>query len=340
MNGSSGNSSQNSKMTRSTFSAVGRLLAVLSTLFLSFLASAQTTSVDRTNFTATITSFQSYLKAYPRNVHLIAATVHFQNKTKKPLILGYDRKGFTASDEQGNRYALTFIRGMGEAAGSTVDAKFVLPPQEGADMLCEFAWQQSANAIFGITFDLNMAVRELKKLQGSEYQLGPESTLEFVGLKTNYVRSLEGAVDLEGHSTSAGPFKAQLVRSKFGKSGRWETVGDFTLKLENTSTRPLILACEPYSIFGNDNEGVIYGGSNRVVVTGIGLAKDNEADPQFVLAPGESKEIHLTIYKGEHVPLGTIFNLYLGFEELQITPSKQIVVLRQYTLTLPRIDMK
>lgn len=318
------------------------LLAVLCALFLAITARAQT--VDRTSFSATITSFQTYLSAYPRNVHYMAATVHFQNKTKKPLILTYNRKGITASDEQGNRYALTFVRGMGEAAGSTVDPKFVLPPEGGSDMLCELVWQQPRDVIFGITFDLNLAVREVKRLANAQLELGPETTLEFTGLKTNLAASLTGNVDLDAHRTNAGPFNAQIVRSKFGKSGRWQSVIDLTIKIQNTSDRQLILASEPNTIFGNDNEGVVYGrgsaSSTALTVTGIGLSKDGQVDPQFILQPGESKEMHITIYKAERVPLGNVFNGYLCLEELEITPSKQIRVLRQYSLTFPKLDMK
>lgn len=311
-------------------------------LSLSLAASAQTTKQERPSFTATLTSFQTYVPTSPGNQHYMAAVVHFQNKTKQPLILGYSSKGFSATDEQGNRYGVTTIRGMGEASTSNLDAKFVLPAEGGSDMFVELYWRGPRNDIFGVTFDLNMAVRDLKKLEGNQYQIGPETTLEFNGLKTGYVATPEKPSDLTDHLVNAGPFKAQITRSKFGKSGRWQMIVDLTMKLENSSDRPMILACEPNTIFGNDSEGNVFGrgsaSSTNISSSGIGLTSSGKADPQFVLAPGESKEVHFTIARAEKLVPGKTFTFYVALEELEILPSKQIREVRQYSLAFPLIN--
>jgi len=317
---------------RSKFHFVRHLLAGALALSLPLASRAQTTKQEKTSFTASVTSFQSSVWSNGRRY--ITATIHFQNKTKLPIILGFNRKTFSASDDQGNHYGITTIRGIGQISDSNVDPKFVLAPESGGDMLIEAVWGASDRDIFGTTFEMSLAVRPLKKLEGNQYQFGPETVLEFTGLKSGYL-------DVPERAVNAGPFTAEITRSKFGRSGRWNTV-EMTMRIKNTSDKDIILAYEAGSSFAVDDQGNRYGygvaGSSDKGTSGIGLASDGKADPQFVLAPGESKDARFTVIRGDSKDvLGTELVYYVALEELEILPSKQIREIRQFSLTFPHI---
>lgn len=319
-------------------SRVQRFILGVISLALPLAAAAQTTKVESSAFKAEVTSFQTAVAAGNTGNHYITATVHLQNKTKFPLILGASANAFNVTDDQGNRYAAVSFRGIQPASNGSIDTKFVLDPESGSDMLVEFVWHQAPSVIFGVSFDMNMGIRELKKLEGNQYQLGAETPVHFTGLKTGYT-----SVDTSDHKLDAGPFRAQVTRARFGRSGRWQVVADFTMKLENTTDKPMILAYERSSAYGIDNEGNFYGrgaaSANNVQVTGIGEVSHDQADPQFVLAPGESKEVQVTISRAQRFTPGTEFNLYVALQSLEILPSKQIRSLRQYSLAFPKIKM-
>lgn len=321
--------------------SVGRLLGVALVLALPLVASAQSVQRETKAFTATVTSFQTYV-AGQANHHYIAAAVHFRNKTDKAVILGLNRDGTKASDEQGNSYRVVQAYGIGGVSGSEVDPKFVLPAHGDSDALLVLSWQ--GNTIFGVTFELNLAVKELSKLSGGQYEIGPESALRFDGLKTGLAFALENAPEISRHVVQAGPFNARITHSKFGRANySYPLAGDFTVELENKSDKPIVLAIEHDSITGSDDEGNFYGGPNGpggfANPTGIGQASKEKADPQFVLAPGEVKEFHLTIGRGRVKTDGSEFVLNFALEELEVLPSKQIREVRQYSLTFPKIRM-
>lgn len=305
------------------------------------IAGAQTVQSEKANFVATVTSFQTYI-AGQANHHYAAAVVHFRNKADHPLILGLNRDATKGSDEQGNSYHVVQAYGIGSVSNSDIDPKFVLPAKGTGDALIVLSWQ--GNQVFGVTFDVHMAVKELSKLSGDEYKIGPESTLEFSGLKTGFSLTGENAPEVSKHVVDAGPFTARITRSKFGKgSYSYPVAGDFTVELENKSDKPITLAIEHDSITGSDDEGNFYGGMNGpggfATPSGIGLVSKEKADPQFVLAPGEVKEFHLTIGRGRSRSAGSEFALNFALEALEILPSKQIREVRQYSVTFPKIRM-
>jgi len=318
-------------------------LALSAAATLPMVAAGQTFRQEKRAFTATLTSFQTYAGATPARVRYIAANVHFVNNTDAPLTLAYSKDAFGASDEQGNRYKLVDVHGMGEASRDGVDAKFVLAPKRGADMLVELAWSGPRNVIYGVKFDLRLAVRELSKLDDKQFQTGPETLVEFTDLKTGFTAVSEGVPPLEDHVVDAGSFKAAVTRTRFGRSGRWQMIADLTVKLTNTSPKPLILACDTRSVFGSDNEDNVYGrgsaSSTFIQATGIGLTADGHVDTQFVMAPGESREVHFSIGRSDRIAPGTAFTLHIALEQFEIFPSKQVLEVRQFSLTFPNIRM-
>lgn len=133
------------------------------------------------NFAATVTNFRtSVVSAY----RIIDATVRFQNKTSKPLILGYVLASGIAVDEKGNRYAVggpNGYRGIGFVNGQSVDPKFVVQPGSFADARFELSWAPG-NAIVGSTFELDLTVSEINTLEGNQHTLGGEFPMTFRGL--------------------------------------------------------------------------------------------------------------------------------------------------------------
>jgi len=316
------------------------LLAVAAPL----LAGAQTVEQNKGPFTATITNFQAYHFSYPVNNRGIAATIHFQNNTDKPLTLGYSPTGLSASDEQSNQYKFSAVHGMGRVDNDGVDPKFELPPKGGGDVLVELTWRGRSTDIFGVTYDLNMAVRGLKKMpNGKQFEIGAETSLQFTGLKSGFVSVPKGMPAPEESTVDAGPFTAKITRTKFGAAGRYRMIAEFNIKLTNTSDHPLILACEHDSPHGSDDQENFYSGvsgsASYSTVTGIGMVSPEKADPQFTLAPGESKEFHVVIGKADRMDRPTTFTFHLALEELEILPSNQIRELRNYSLTFPNLKV-
>ena len=113
---------------------------------------------------------------------VIDTTLHFQNKTNQPLILGYTEGSAMAIDDQGNRYGLSgqanAVRGIGRITGNNIDPKFSLPPGGAGDTMFELAWNPGS-ATQGVNFELDLSVREVSALEGHQFSLAGESPLQF-----------------------------------------------------------------------------------------------------------------------------------------------------------------
>ena len=285
-------------------------------------------------FSAEVTSFHT--SAGANGIHFATATVHLVNKTKKPLILACNASKIIATDDQKNQYSGAMVRGLGAISGSSVDTKFTLPPGGGGDALLELRCRIAPTTIRGVTFDLNLATREIEPLEGQQYKLGVEHALEFTGLKNGLAPTSDGKP-----SVDAGPFTATVLRSKMARAGRWLTQ-EMTINLRNTSDKPLILAYEYGSSFGLDDQGNRFGyGTSDQSTTGIGVVSGTKADPQFVLAPGESRDVHFTAARapGREIA-GTELTFYTALQALEILPSSQIRSTRQYSLTFTGLSLK
>lgn len=297
-------------------------------------ALAQAPVSDKATFQATVTSFQTSVGG--NGLRFVTAVVHFHNKTKKPLILACDLGKAKATDDQGNVYGGAMVRGIGKVSGNNVDAKFVLGPEGDSDILVEMRTRLDRTTIFGMTYDMDLGVREIIPLEGNQLRLGQEHALEFTGLKN-------GLAGEGPHMVNATRFTAEITRSKTGRSGRWLVV-DFTMKIKNTSDKPLILAYETTSSYGIDDQGNRFGygvaGTHDGSFSGIGGVTSSNADPQFTLEPGETKEVHFSVRRSpEREVAGTKLGYYVSLQELEILPSQQIREVRQYSLAFPEIKI-
>ncbi len=315
-----------------------------------------------TPFAATITDFRTSIAGSNR---IVSMTVRFQNKSARPLILGYLQGSGQILDDQGNRYAIygrNGIRGIGEVNNSTFDPKFVLQPGEASDARFEFGWRPSQqNQIYGTVYDLELAVREIDPLAGDQYRLGKEHAFQVRGLAPGTATATAGPaadapavtpVSDQGPATpvpaetvdacggkarcySAGPFIAELGQITTSSGGYWRMVR-LNVKLRNVTTEPIILAYRAGSGTGSDDQGNRWSvQDHKGAVRGIGLVSRASADPQFVLNPGASRNVTVeySTYLGKGVILGTVWATDFSLEQLEILPSRQVRSLREYTVS-------
>jgi hypothetical protein len=145
------------------------------------LCAGQTFCYENSDFAATVTGFRtSILGGY----RIIDATVRFQNKMGKPLILGYAMGSGIAVDDKGNRYAVggaNGYRGIGYVNGQSVDPKFVVQPGSTGDARFELLWSPGTE-IVGSTFELDLTVNEINTVEGNQHTLGGEFPIAFRGL--------------------------------------------------------------------------------------------------------------------------------------------------------------
>ena len=131
------------------------------------------------DFAVSMVEFRASLAA-PRKV--LTASLRFENKTNRPVILAYIPRSGIATDERGNRYSAvdTDVRGIG-LVGRTVDAKFVLQPGQRSDARFTYVWE-AGRTIYGTTFDVEITVREVVDQGNNQVTLGAEYPLRLSGL--------------------------------------------------------------------------------------------------------------------------------------------------------------
>ena len=281
---------------------------------------------------ATVTSVETSPGA--NGWHYLTETMHLHNLTKKPLILGVEPGKVSSTDDRGNTYGVIEVRGLGEIAGARGDPKFVLPAEDGADALFEMRWR--GTAVFGTVFDLKLPVRVIVPLEAGQLKLGAEHLLTFTGLKAGHVATPKEAESLPKNTVDAGPFNVEITRMTPSLAGnRRSQSAVLQARIKNTSDKPIILAHDGTSSFGIDDQGnrfAFYG------VSGIGTATTLKADPQFVLAPGEARDVQVTIWRRlAREVAGTQLTAYLALAQLEVLPANQIRTVRQYSLTFPRM---
>ncbi len=224
-----------------------------------------------------------------------------------------------------------------------MDSKFALPAGSAGDALFEMRWRGEKGVIFGTVFDLKLPLRSTEALAGGQYKLATEHLFTFSGLKSGLVAEPSASSTLPENTINAGPFTAHIAKMSTSISGnRRISSATFDVKLTNTSDKPIILAYEGSSSYGVDDQGNRFGYGNPGGVdsssSGIGKATFTNADPQFVLAPGESRNIQLSVMRrlGREVA-GTKLSFFTALVQLEILPSKQIRTVRQYSLSFPQL---
>jgi hypothetical protein len=149
---------------------------------------------DAPTFAAVITDFRT---SEANGFKVIDVVIRYFNKTNQPRALGYVDGSAAATDDQGNRYVLNWyagngIRGMGVVNGNNIDAKFVMQPGGAADAHYELLWRPG-NAVAGVSYTLDLSIREINALEGRQFSLGSEAPLHFEGLVNNTGGNAGGA---------------------------------------------------------------------------------------------------------------------------------------------------
>jgi hypothetical protein len=336
----------------------------------------RTDCVDVPRFTANVTDFRT--SQTDRGVHIITTTVRFQNKTTRPLALGYVRGSGLVTDDQGNRYEVpssASVRGIGEIA-STFDPKFVLQPGEASDARFELVFQAAASKILGTKYEIDLAVREIDPVAGNQLRLGKEHALHFRGFGANGVVASASASPPPSAAApaasasdvaatppaaapmpdpclgktrcyGAGPFVAEVDQFAASTEGnRRYHVLHINVKVRNVSTQPLILAYKAKSGAAIDNLGNRYywghAGSYDNSASGIGKVEGQNADPQFQLAPGEARTATFALvrYDANGHEIGTSFTHDLTLTQLEVLPSRQIRVARDYAVSFKELGLE
>jgi hypothetical protein len=190
---------------------------------------AQPFCFDTTHFAATVTTFRtSVVNGYK----IIDASIHFQNKTKQPLVIGYVNQSGFATDDRGNRSIVggpNGYRGIGLVNGNSFDPKLIIRPAGTGDVQFEL-FLQGTPQIIGFHYALDITVAEIKTLEGSQYLLDGEFPLHFEGL-TNGIS--QGAGSLSAAPASAANAISNL-KSLFGKKKGVQNTAAATNSAANT----------------------------------------------------------------------------------------------------------
>ena len=327
----------------------------------------QTSCAEVTSFSATVTDFRQSVAG---NNRMVSATVRFRNRTSQPLILAYVAGSGLVIDDQGMRYVVGAgaVRGIGQVANNSFDPKFVLQPGEASDARFEFVWQPLRGQIYGTTFEIDMAVREVEALVNDQYRLGREHALHFARFGPGGVIA-EGAAPAAAEPAPAqtppaeapapepdpcegrlrcwseGAIVAEVTGWTGGPVGRHHVI-TATIRIRNTSTEPVVLGYRASSSVAIDDAGNRYywgrAGTHDGSAKGIGIVvPQRSADPQFALRPGQSRNatFSLAFFNGINARKGTQYSWDLVLDQLEPLPGNQIRTLREYSVGFRDVTM-
>lgn len=312
--------------------------------------SGQAHCVEVPSFVATVTDFRESRTAHAM---VLSVTVRFQNRTGRPLVLGYVQGSALGIDDQGNRFTPVSgsLRGLGEVTGSRFDPKFVLQPGETGDGRIELTWRPG-NAIVGTRFAVEMAVREIDPVAGNQWRLGREHALQFRDFTSAAAPAPASAAPVsaavppvltdycENRAAcyAAGPFVAEVSRiaeSRQNHNSYFYHSLTFTLRFRNVTNQPLVLAYGHRSASAVDDQGNRYGPTaDANHVRGMGISRGNSADASFALRPGETREATFEVRfqaRPQHV-LGTSYSFDLAVEQLEVLPRNQLRTMREFAV--------
>lgn len=337
------------------------------------LCGGQPMCAESNSFAATITDFRTSAAGRTK---VATASIRFQNKLGRPVILGYVSGSGVTTDDQGNRYVVAApdsVRGIGLIANGQVDPKFVIRQNESGDARFEMVWGWSGREVFGLNFEMELTVRELMPLPSGQFRMGPEHPLRFRGL-ANAVSSAApvsaapatAAAPVSAASPvaaapiaaapviasgpdpcsgiarcfNAGTFLAEVQQISSSVYGGRHHILRFNVRFRNLTNQPLILASTYNSSAAVDNLGNRYAITPDQAVSGMGVVARNSADPQFVLAPGQTRNAAFQVYRrNSGQPTGASYTFDVSLEQLEILPSQQVRSTRQFSLNFPNLTV-
>jgi len=311
-------------------------------------------------FAATVTDFRTSTSG---GTKVVTLNMRFQNRTAAPIILGYVQGSGIVTDDRGNRYVVSgqgSVRGIGEISNNTFDPKFTLQPGEASDARLEFQWTPQRGQIFGVTYGVELAVREIESLPADQYQLGKEYLLKLDGFTagtpvataqpvgaasptaaasastgtgvagTPATADAPDACGGRARCYSAGPFAAELTQVTTSKVTYYIYV-HVNVKVQNLTNQPMVLGWQNGSGTAIDDAGNRFAAKT---VKGIGLVSTSAADPQFALNPGQSRAFTIDyVCRPGRAVVGTSWTADFVLQQLEILPSRQVRSVRDYAVS-------
>lgn len=310
-------------------------------------------------FAATMTDFRTSVAG---RVRVVTASIRFTNKLNRDLTLGLVSNSGVTIDDQGNRYVINGaagVRGIG-LIDSRVDAKFTLRPNEPADARIEMVWQPGRE-IIGLNFEMEFAVRELIPTPSGQWRLGLEHPLRFTGLRagaaavaapttpaaTSNAAPAQQAAPVAGPDPcaglqrcyNAGAFVAEIQNMASSMYGERHHIIKFNVRIRNLTGEQLILGSTYNTLSATDELGNRYAASPNAV-TGMGQVTRSKADPQFVLAPGQTRNASFEVMRrNSGRPNGATYTLDASLEQLEVLPSQQVRSVKQFSLSFTNLPI-
>jgi hypothetical protein len=324
------------------------------------------------DFAVTIVDFRAGLNAARK---VLTVSLRFENKTNRPLILGYVPASGAGIDDRGNRYVSydADIRGIGLIA-RTVDSKFVLQPGQRSDARFTYFWD-AGRTVYGTTFDVELTAREIVDLGNNQVQLGAEYPLRFTGLVDGARPGAPSGSSSNAAPAPAAPSSAPAaapaaarVDNCAGNTRPCFDAGDFSVtvtglagttvggrhhtlrlnvEIRNHSPQQVILGYRSSASNGIDNLGNAYtwGRPSTVdtSVQGIGVViPGRSADLQFRVAPNSARTavFNVTRFNSGRQQLGTSWSVDTVLVEMRVLPNgTQSEVVREYSVHLPDLRL-
>jgi hypothetical protein len=313
---------------------------------------------ENLEFAATVSDFRAILEN--TNSKTLTVRISFRNKLNRPLSVGYVTGSGVAIDDRGNRYVMSGergVQGIGQISGNSADPKFTLQPGESSDARFELGWYSSGREIFGLSFQLDLTIREIGQIpNGTQIRLGREYALHFTGLGNRRATELHTPNQSPGsrpeprptlpvpasadeclgkqNCRAYGPFVAE-VTSLTASNDYSMHVLHARLQFRNPTSQPVNLAYMAESAVAIDNHGQRYAIRTPDGARGIGIAARNQIDPQFVVEPGASANAAFILMRHHDSrvhPIGNAFTLDLTIAQLEVLPSQQIRVVREHAV--------
>lgn len=290
------------------------------------------------------------------NERRVRVALRLRNLTAQPLILCFTSASGVANDERQNRYSIRendgMVKGIGLCRGQTANTGFVVAPGGSRDASLEFHTGIYDGTVLGDVFSISFALGQLNILPGDQIQN--------VG---QYVASFEGVTESGGRSTTSGvvaprvpasgttnpagadpcakiancyaadPFTVQLTSVVVSKDIH-ERQLRVAMRFRNLTAEPLILCFTSASGVANDDRQNRYSiRENNGLVKGIGICRKQTANTSFVVAAGGTRDASLefhTFHQNGTLPLGDVFSISFGLDQLNILPGNQVQQVGQY----------
>jgi hypothetical protein len=310
----------------------------------------------------------------------VRTTVRFTNVGDRPLILGYRDHSSSVTDDKGLAYRWSAkAYGIGIVGRDSADPQFQLAPGQSREASFDGVVQYSMRRqVAGSVFSHDITIVQLGIVDGQRVREARDHVLSFTDLTASagYAAAPNGPrpssampapagpmpvlagnggspgpsaagnggpgdCTAAGACQAAGPIVANVVRVNVTQSGSvtaYQSVRT-TVRFTNASTEPVILGYRNGSGAVSDDTGQAYRWASKAY--GIGVVDANSADPQFRLAPGESREaaFESTLqYSSRHSRPGHVFSHDMTIAQLAIVGPGQVRTLHDYALSFSNLS--